>query len=78
MESHCTNDYATSRVGTDGSDHHVIAEENIEAVELRGCGPEALPREIRDLMPMAGKFFKRWDRAAGAFVSNLRELFPED
>ncbi|KAJ1324258.1 F-box protein 21 [Microdochium nivale] len=65
-------------VGTDGSDHHVIAEENIEAVELQGCGPEALPREIRDLMPMAGKFFKRWDRAAGAFVSNLREVFPED
>ncbi|KAH7018289.1 F-box domain-containing protein [Microdochium trichocladiopsis] len=65
-------------VGTDGSDHHVIAEDNIEAVDLRGCGPERLPCEIRDLMPMAGKFFKRWDSEAGVFVSNLREVFPED
>ncbi|KAI2627544.1 hypothetical protein GGR54DRAFT_419150 [Hypoxylon sp. NC1633] len=64
-------------VGTDGSDHHVLAEENIEVVELRG-GPEVLPPEIRDLMPMAGKFFKRWDGERGVFVSNLKELFPED
>ncbi|KAI1370995.1 hypothetical protein F4677DRAFT_436838 [Hypoxylon crocopeplum] len=64
-------------VGTDGSDHHVIAEENIEIVELRG-GPEVLPPEIRDLMPMAGKFFKRWNGEQGVFVSNLREVFAED
>ncbi|KAI1385216.1 uncharacterized protein F4822DRAFT_337560 [Hypoxylon trugodes] len=64
-------------VGTDGSDHHVISEENIEVVELRG-GPEVLPPEIKDLMPMAGKFFKRWDGERGIFVSNLKELFPED
>ncbi|KAI1207450.1 uncharacterized protein F4807DRAFT_434657 [Annulohypoxylon truncatum] len=64
-------------VGTDGSDHHVIAEENIEVVKLRG-GPEVLPLEIKDLMPMAGKFFKRWDAENGVFVSNLREMFPED
>ncbi|KAI1135448.1 hypothetical protein F5Y05DRAFT_394457 [Hypoxylon sp. FL0543] len=64
-------------VGTDGSDHHIIAEENIEVVELRG-GPEVLPPEIKDLMPLAGKFFKRWDGERGVFVSNLKELFPED
>ncbi|KAI1763695.1 hypothetical protein GGR53DRAFT_357936 [Hypoxylon sp. FL1150] len=64
-------------VSTDGSDHHVISEENIELVELRG-GPEVLPPEIKDLMPMAGKFFKRWDGQQGVFVSNLRESFPED
>ncbi|KAI0023483.1 hypothetical protein F4780DRAFT_84229 [Xylariomycetidae sp. FL0641] len=64
-------------VGTDGSDHHIIAEGSIEAVELRG-GIEVLPQEIRDLVPMAGKFFKRWDGEQGVFVSNLRELFPED
>lgn len=46
-------------------------------VELRG-GPEVLPPEIKDLMPMAGKFFKRWDGEQGVFVSNLRESFPED
>ncbi|KAI0012370.1 hypothetical protein F4779DRAFT_568378 [Xylariaceae sp. FL0662B] len=64
-------------VGTDGSDHHVIAEDNIEATDFRG-GPEVLPREIRDLMPMAGKFFKRWDGERGIFVSNVKELYPED
>ncbi|OTB02373.1 hypothetical protein M426DRAFT_322639 [Hypoxylon sp. CI-4A] len=64
-------------VGTDGSDHHVIAEENIEVLELYG-GPEVLPSEIKDLMPMAGKFFKRWDSEKGVFISNLKELFPED
>lgn len=65
------------RVGTDGSDHHVIAEENIEVVDFHG-GVEVLPPEIRDLIPMAGKFFKRWDGHRGVFVSNLKELFPDD
>ncbi|KAI8965545.1 hypothetical protein F5Y11DRAFT_294552 [Daldinia sp. FL1419] len=63
--------------GTDGSDRHAIAEENIEIVDVRG-GPEMLPPEIKDLMPMAGKFFKRWDGERGIFVSNVRETFPED
>ncbi|KAI0409358.1 hypothetical protein F4802DRAFT_546302 [Xylaria palmicola] len=69
--------YYRCMVGTDGSDHHIIAEGSIEAVELRG-GLEVLPPEIKDLVPMAGKFFKRWDGENGVFVSNLRELFPED
>lgn len=49
----------------------------MEIKHFRG-GIEVLPREIRDLMPMAGKFFKRWDGEQGIFVSNLKELFPED
>ncbi|RWA12555.1 hypothetical protein EKO27_g2568 [Xylaria grammica] len=69
--------YYRCMVGTDGSDHHIIAEGSIEAVKLHG-GLEVLPPEIRDLVPMAGKFFKRWDGENGVFVSNLRELFPED
>ncbi|KAJ8132593.1 hypothetical protein O1611_g1034 [Lasiodiplodia mahajangana] len=69
--------YYRCMVGTDGSDHHIIAESSIEAVALRG-GLEVLPPEIKDLVPMAGKFFKRWDSEGGVFVSNLRELFPED
>ncbi|KAH9890843.1 hypothetical protein F4778DRAFT_752489 [Xylariomycetidae sp. FL2044] len=64
-------------VGTDGSDHHIIAEDSIEVVELHG-GVDVLPPEIKDLIPMAGKFFKRWDGEAGVFVSNLRESYPED
>ncbi|KAI1130139.1 hypothetical protein F5Y10DRAFT_236283 [Nemania abortiva] len=69
--------YYRCMVGTDGSDHHIIAESSIEAVALCG-GLEVLPPEIQDLVPMAGKFFKRWDGEGGVFVSNLRELFPED
>ncbi|ETS85514.1 hypothetical protein PFICI_03539 [Pestalotiopsis fici W106-1] len=63
-------------VGTDGSDHHVIAEDNMEMLDL--SDGKRLPREIQDLIPMAGKFFKRYDDVQGAFVSNMRELFPED
>ncbi|KAK9415917.1 putative F-box domain-containing protein [Seiridium unicorne] len=63
-------------VGTDGSDHHVIAEDNMEMLDL--SGGTKLPREIQDLVPMAGKFFRRYDEEQGAFVSNMRELFPED
>ncbi|KAI1478526.1 hypothetical protein F4774DRAFT_385159 [Daldinia eschscholtzii] len=63
--------------GTDGSDQHLIAEENIEIMDLRGR-PEMLPPEIKDLMPMAGKFFKRWDSEQGVFISNQKEVYPED
>ena len=49
----------------------------MEILSFRG-GVDVLPREIQDLIPMAGKFFKRWDADRGVFVSNLRELFPED
>ncbi|ORY60908.1 uncharacterized protein BCR38DRAFT_442876 [Pseudomassariella vexata] len=69
--------YYRCMLGTDGSDHHIYAEENLEVVDVKG-GVEVLPTEIRDLLPMAGKFFKRWDAEAGVFVSNLREMFPED
>lgn len=69
--------YYRCMVGTDGTDHHVLAEENMEVLDFHG-GVEVLPREIRDLIPMAGKFFKRWDAERGVFVSNLKELFPED
>ncbi|KAI0397492.1 hypothetical protein F5Y17DRAFT_414539 [Xylariaceae sp. FL0594] len=73
----CREPFYRCMAGTDGSDNYILAESSIEAVELRG-GPEVLPPEIRDLLPMAGKFFKRWDGDNGVFVSNLRELFPED
>lgn len=63
-------------VGTDGSDHHVIAEDNMEILDL--SGGKSLPRDICDLVPMAGKFFRRYDDTHGYFISNMRELFPED
>lgn len=63
-------------VGTDGSDHHVIAEDNMDVLDL--SGGKSLPRDICDLVTMAGKFFRRYDSEQGQFVSNMRELFPED
>ncbi|KAI0844883.1 hypothetical protein F5Y00DRAFT_247652 [Daldinia vernicosa] len=75
--SYHTQPYYRCMSGTDGLDQHLIAEENIEVVDFRG-GPEMLPPEIKDLIPMAGKFFKRWDGEQGVFISNMKELYPED
>ncbi|KAI1438052.1 hypothetical protein GGR50DRAFT_641167 [Xylaria sp. CBS 124048] len=69
--------YYHCMVASDGSDQHVIAERSIEVLKLRG-GLEVLPEDLRDLIPMAGKFFKRWDGEKGVFVSNVREIYPED
>ena len=31
-----------------------------------------------DMFPLAGKFFKRFDRATCTFVSNIKEQYPHD
>ncbi|KAE8449928.1 hypothetical protein EG329_007067 [Mollisiaceae sp. DMI_Dod_QoI] len=46
-----------------------VAEENIEVIE---------PEVPMSLMSLAGKFFKRWDKANRIFVSNIRDEYPED
>ncbi|KAI9707265.1 MAG: hypothetical protein M1836_000225 [Candelina mexicana] len=46
-----------------------VAEENIEIVT---------PEVPRGLMDIAGKYFKRWDRSSGTFVSNIRDEYPDD
>jgi F-box protein 21 len=46
-----------------------VAEENIEIVE---------PEVPTSLMTLAGRFFKRWDKEARVFVSNIRDEYPED
>lgn len=30
------------------------------------------------LMKLAGRYFKRWDKDAGVFVSNVRDEYPDD
>ncbi|KAI2634634.1 hypothetical protein GGS21DRAFT_112681 [Xylaria nigripes] len=72
-----TQPYYRCLVGIDGSDQYIIAEHSIEAINLRG-GLEVLPTDIKELVSLAGKFFKRWDGERGVFVSNLGEYFPED
>lgn len=49
-----------------------MAEENIEIAQ-----PDIslIPVELTTL---AGKYFKRWDRETGRFVSNLRDEYPDD
>ena len=46
-----------------------VAEENIDITEQ-----EPLPR----LLNIAGQYFKRWDDSRRAFVSNIKEEYPDD
>ena len=46
-----------------------VAEENIEMISR-----EPSPA----LMALAGQHFKRWDRGAEAFVSNIKDEYPDD
>jgi len=47
-----------------------VAEENISLEKNR--------EPCAALMRMAGKWFKRWDAAAGRFVSNIKDEYPDD
>jgi F-box protein 21 len=31
-----------------------------------------------DMFPLAGRYFKRFDRETCTFISNVKEQFPED
>ena len=46
-----------------------VAEENIRPLTQEPKAP---------LRAMAGRYFKRWDSAAGRYVSNLKEQYPDD
>lgn len=49
----------------------MVAADNIELVHDA--------EEIRDdMFPLAGRFFKRFDRASCTFVSNIGEQYPDD
>ena len=47
-----------------------VAQENIEP-----CSSYEPPA---DILPWAGRYFKRWDPIEGVFVSNLRDEYPDD
>lgn len=54
-----------------GSEPHVVAADNVELIHE--------PADIDDdMFPMAGKFFKRFDRESCRFVSNIKEQYPDD
>jgi F-box protein 21 len=46
-----------------------VAEENIEIEE---------PEEVNELMELAGRHFKRWDKKSRTFISNIRDEYPDD
>ncbi|KAL1899113.1 hypothetical protein Sste5346_003035 [Sporothrix stenoceras] len=54
-----------------GVERQVVAQRNIEIV----TDPDLIPEALKFL---AGKHFKRFDRATCTFVSNLREFYPDD
>ncbi|RDA85580.1 hypothetical protein CP532_5374 [Ophiocordyceps camponoti-leonardi (nom. inval.)] len=54
-----------------GSEPHVIGAETIDIItDASQVGD--------DMFPLAGKFFKRFDRESCTFVSNIREQYPDD
>ncbi|RCI11262.1 hypothetical protein L249_7500 [Ophiocordyceps polyrhachis-furcata BCC 54312] len=54
-----------------GSEPHVLGAETIDIItDASQVGD--------DMFPLAGKFFKRFDRASCTFVSNIREQYPDD
>lgn len=53
----------------DNRSSRYVAEENIELLE------DQPPQE---LLRLAGRFFKRWDEDGKAFVSNIRDEYPDD
>ncbi|KAF2857643.1 YccV-like-domain-containing protein [Piedraia hortae CBS 480.64] len=55
-------------VAADHSSRYV-AEENILPISERPCD---------EIMMKAGKWFKRWDKKLGRFVSNIRDDYPDD
>jgi len=66
-------------VADDGSTRYV-AEENIELVYSNSNGgyvdaPVVIPKGLEKL---AGRWFKRWDKNRGRFVSNITEEYPDD
>jgi F-box protein 21 len=48
-----------------------VGQDNIELV----TDPSEIP-EV--LFAMAGEFFKRFDKDTCSFVSNMKEIFPDD
>ncbi|KAI9773438.1 MAG: hypothetical protein M1840_007654 [Geoglossum simile] len=46
-----------------------VAEENIEIEQ---------PEEVNELMELAGRHFKRWDKKSRTFISNIRDEYPDD
>lgn len=46
-----------------------VAEENIRITKPTDPGFE--------LMNLAGKYFKRWDKTSGSFVSNITDEYPD-
>ena len=64
---HLLTDFFLRRVD-DGTVRYV-AEENV-LIER-----EAISAEF---MAMAGQHFKRWDETANAFISNIRDEYPDD
>jgi F-box protein 21 len=54
----------------DGSVRY-LAEENIRPIK-----PQL--QNVQPLMALAGKYFKRFDKENGMFVSNMQAEFPDD
>jgi F-box protein 21 len=48
-----------------------VAEENVVPIKPSDD-------ELIDLMKLAGRYFRKYDRVRGSFVSNVKTEFPDD
>ena len=58
----------------------LLSAEDVRVVEASANEADvSLPLKIEDRFPIEiGKFFKRFDRERGVFISNILDEFPED
>lgn len=68
--SYCLRQLVDEPCSVEDKGVRYVAEENIEIIT-----PELPPH---DLMALAGRHFKRWDKEARRFVSNIRDEYPDD
>ncbi|KAF4589328.1 F-box protein [Ophiocordyceps camponoti-floridani] len=54
-----------------GSEPHVVKADSVEIITDASQVND-------DMFPLAGKFFRRFDRESCTFVSNIREQYPDD
>ncbi|MCJ1414554.1 hypothetical protein MMC32_000881 [Xylographa parallela] len=65
-------------LGRHQSFYHVLVEDNSVRYVAEENIAIVTPEIPHNLMPLAGKHFKRWDKQARRFVSNLKDEYPDD
>ncbi|CAI6338883.1 unnamed protein product [Periconia digitata] len=70
----------TLSAGRNQAFYHILAsDKSLRYVADQNIIPTGATSEPTNAMlKLAGRYFKRWDRSTGCFVSNIRDEYPED